>query len=233
LCPGPRRFLFPILDWGYDSIKDFVKHFEQGEGIWNHKFLIVPPANFNKIDYTSSAFPGYVMRPNILCLFRMISGGANAKTFNVVRINPTVFEDPKFEVPNYRSTKTKVASSGFRSHEELLTDSDWQRPVLGHELGHAINEEHILAMKGDPQCKINHNLDRCYGLTPEEVRNIMGSGRELIEINAQPWLDHLEEITGCDPMKCARFMLTDPRVLPLPPNKIPVARPKPAFGLKR
>ena len=163
----------------------------------------------------------------------MISGGANAKTFNVVRINPTVFEDPKFEVPNYRSTKTKVASSGFRSHEELLTDSDWQRPVLGHELGHAINEEHILAMKGDPQCKTNHNLDRCYGLTPEEVRNIMGSGRELIEINAQPWLDHLEEITGCDPMKCARFMLTDPRVQPLPPNKIPVARPKPAFGLKR
>ena len=31
-------FLFPILDWNYDSIKDFVKKFQQGEGIWNHRF---------------------------------------------------------------------------------------------------------------------------------------------------------------------------------------------------
>jgi hypothetical protein len=205
----------------YDSIKDFAKVFQQGEAIWNHNFLIVPPVNFNRLDYTSSAFPGYVMRPNILCLFRMLSGGANAKTFNVVRINPSVFEDPKFEVPNYRTTKTKAASSGFRSHAELLTDDDLQRPVLGHELGHAINEEHILAMKGDAQCKIDPNLGRCYGLTPEEVRNIMGSGREIAEI------------TGCDPINCVTVLLTDSKVRPLPPNKIPVAKPKPAFGLKR
>ena len=224
-------FLFPILDWGYDSIKDFLKIFQQGEAIWNHKFLIVPPLSFDRLDYTSSAFPGYVMRPNILCLFRMTSGGTNAKTFNVVRINPSVFEDPKFEVPNYRTKKTKSASSGFRSHAEMLTDDDLQRPVLGHELGHAINEDHILAMKGDAQCKIDPNLDRCYGLTPEEVRNIMGSGREITEINARPWLDHLQQITGCDPINCVTVLLTDSKIRPLPPSKIPVAKPKPALGL--
>ena len=226
-------YLFPILDWGYDSIKDFVKRFQQGEAIWNHKFLIVPPKDFNKLDFKSSAFPGYVMRPNVLCLFRMISG-KNAKTFNVVRINPEVFEDSSYEVTNLNpNKKPKPARFGFRSHEQFLTDDDLRRSALGHELGHAINEEHILAMEGDAQCKIDPNLDRCYGLTPEEIRNIMGSGREITEINARPWLDHLQKITDCDPIRCVTVMLTDSKVQPLPPSKIPVAKPKLIFGRTR
>jgi hypothetical protein len=106
------------------------------------------------------------MRPNILCLFRMVSGAKASEIFNVVRINPDVFADPKFEVPNYKTKKTKPAKNGFRSHSSLLTDRDVYTAVLGHELGHAINEDHILALKGDAQCKVNPSLDRCYGLTP-------------------------------------------------------------------
>ena len=219
-------YLFPILDWDYDSIKRFVNVFEQGESIWNHKFLIVPPNDFDKLDYTSSAFPGNVMRPNILCLFRMKSGAKHAKTFDVVRINPSVFEDPKFEVPKYRTKETKRVINGFRSHESLLTEGDLHSPVLGHELGHAINEDHILAMKGDAQCKIDPNLSRCYGLTPEEVRNIMGDGTEITEINVRPWVDHLQNLVGGDPMHCKIVMLTDSKVRPLPPRKIPVAKPQ-------
>jgi hypothetical protein len=219
-------YLFPILDWGYDAIMNFVKVFEQGEGIWNRKFLIIPPNDFDKLDYASSAFPGHVLRPNILCLFRMKSGAKISKTFNVVRINPTVFENPKYEVPNYTTKKTKPVADGFRSHASLLTYGDVFTPVLGHELGHALNEDHILVMKGDEQCKINPNLSRCYGLTPEEARNIMGSGTEITEINARPWLDHLQLIVGGDPIRCKLVLLTDPKVTPLPPRKIPVTKPQ-------
>src|SRR6202007_1326046 len=77
---------------------------------------------------------------------------------------------------------------------ESATDRDVYTAVLGHELGHAINEDHSLALKGDAQCKVNPNLDRCYGLTPEEIRNIMGVGTEITEINVGPWIDHLQHI---------------------------------------
>jgi hypothetical protein len=225
-------YLFPILDWGYDSIQKFVKLFQQGEQIWNHKFLIKPPDDFDKLDYSSSAVPGYVLRPNILCLFRMESGAKESATFNVVRINPDVFADSKFEVPNYKTKKTKRAQSGFRSHSSLLTDRDVYTPVLGHELGHAINEDHILALEGDAQCKVNPNQDRCYGLTPEELRNIMGVGTEITEINVGPWIDHLQIMVG-KPMHCKIVMLTDPKMQPLPPRKIPVTKAAPTFGRKR
>ena len=226
-------YLFPILDWGYDSITKFAKLLQQGEQIWNHKFLIKPPDDFDKLDYSSPVFPGYAMRPNILCLFRMVSGARASEIFNVVRINPDVFADPKFEAPNYKTKKTKPAKNGFRSHSSLLTDRDVYTEVLGHELGHAIDEDHILALKGDAQCKVNPNLDRCYGLTPEEIRNIMGVGTEITEINVGPWIDHLQNIAGGDRMHCKIVMLTDPKVQPLPPRKIPMAKSAPGFGRKR
>jgi len=144
-------YLFPILDWGLESITKFVKYFEMGQGIWNRKFLIIPPADFDTLDYTSSVLPGYVMRPNILCLFRMSNNMPSSKSrnYNVVRINPAVFEDPKYQVPNYRTSETKPAKWGFRSHARLLTDRDVFNENLGHELGHALDEGHILALKGD------------------------------------------------------------------------------------
>ena len=228
-------YLFPILDWDLESITKFVKYFEMGQGIWNRRFLIIPPADFDTLDYTSPVFPGYVMRPNILCLFRMSNNMPSRKSrdYNVVRINPAVFEDPKYQVPNYCTSKTKPARWGFRSHERLLTDRDVFNENLGHELGHALNEYHILALKGDAQCKVDQNLQRCYGLTREELRNIMGVGKEITKINAGPWLEHLQYIVGCDPIYSTLVLLTDPNVQPLPPRKIPIAKPKPAFAGRR
>jgi hypothetical protein len=226
-------FLFPILEWGSESIERFRKLFQQGEYIWNHRFLIKPPEDFDKLDFSSPAVPDYVLRPNIICLFRMQAAAKHEEAFSVVRINPEVFENRKFEVPNYSNKKTRFAVDGFQSHEQLLTDRDVFTHVLGHELGHAINEDHIMVLKGDEQCKVNPNADRCYGTTPEEVRNIMGGGTKITAINVKPWIDSLEMIVGGDPMHCNIVMLTDPKVQPLPPRKIPIAKAKTGFGAKR
>jgi hypothetical protein len=229
-------FLFPILDWDSASKQKFTRLFEQGEAIWNHQFLLIPPAGFDRLDYPSPACPGYVMRPNIICLFRMVAGEANAKTFNVVRINPEVFDDPTYRVPNHGTTDThtvkdtKPARWGFRSHEEVLADDDVHHATLGHELGHALNEEHIVALKGDAQCKISPNREVCYGRTPEERANIMGQGKKITADNAKPWLDHLEKITGVERIQCSIVLSTDPKVQALIPTRIPTANKYAAKG---
>jgi hypothetical protein len=236
-------YLFPILDWGYSSIKEFVKLFQQGEQIWNHRFLIKPSDDFDRLDYSTPDLSDCVLRPNILCLFRMVSGAKVSKIFNVVRINPEVLADKKLEMPNLNKTvKPKPARDGFRSHSSLLTYGDVHTPALGHyvfppnlghELGHALTELHILALKGDAQCKVDPNLDRCYGQTLEELRNIMGVGTDITEINVGPWIDHLQIILGGDRMHSKIVMLTDPNVQPLPPRRIPIAKPKPVLGGRR
>ena len=227
-------YLYPILDWGHNERTTFARLFQMGERIWNYKFLIKPPDDWDKLDYSSPALPGYVLRPNILCLFRMVAGAKTSHDINVVRINPEVFEDKKFRVPKYKTgEKREVAQVDFQSHSSLLKDSDVYTPVLGHELGHMISEDHILAMKGDPQCKVNQNLGRCYGLTPEEQANIMGSGRQITKINARPWSDALKDFypEKGKILDTTIVMLTDPKVQPLPPRKI--AKPTSVPGRQR
>ena len=216
-------FLFPILDWGHDEIIKFNKVFQQGEQIWNHRFFLVTPENFDMLDYTSPSVPGVVLHPNILCLFRLVSGLKTSQTISVVRIDPAVFEDTKYEVRNYKTKATRKAMLGFRSHSGLLTEHDVYTPVLGHELGHMIGEDHIMALKGDQQCKVNPGLTRCYGTTPEELRNIMGGGTEITKFNAKPWTDALKDLVGGPPLHCYIFLLTTPGVDPLPPLRV---RPK-------
>ena len=196
---------------------------------------MIPPATSIHLITRVLYSPGMLCDPYLFCLFRMSNNMPSRKSrdYDVVRINPAVFEDPKYQVPNYCTSKTKPARWGFRSHERLLTDRDVFNENLGHELGHALNEYHILALKGDAQCKVDQNLQRCYGLTREELRNIMGVDKEITKINAGPWLEHLQYIVGCDPIYCTRVLSTDPNVQPLPPRKIPIAKPKPAFAGRR
>jgi hypothetical protein len=229
-------YLYPILDWGYKEKTTFAKLFQMGERIWNYNFLIKPPDDWKELDYSSPALPGYSLRPNILCLFRMVAGAKISHDINVVRINPTVYEDKNFRVPKYKTgEKREVPRVDFQSHSTLLKDSDVYTQVLGHELGHMIGEDHILAMKGDAQCKVNPNEQRCYGLTPEERANIMGGGRQMTQINARPWNDALKSFypEKGKILDTTIVMLTDPKVQPLPPRRIADPKPTPAPGRRR
>jgi len=229
-------YLYPILNWGHNEITKFARLFQMGERIWNYKFLIKPPDNWDKLDYSSPALPGYSLRPNILCLFRMVAGAKISHDINVVRINPTVYEDKNFRVSKYKTREKRVVpQAAFQSGSTLLKDSDVYTPVLGHELGHMIGEEHILAMEGDAQCKVNPNLERCYGVggSPEELANIMGGGGQITQINARPWSDALKSFypEKGKILDTTIVMLTDPKVQPLPPRRI--AKPTPVPGRQR
>lgn len=165
---------FPIVPWDAMSKAKFAKVFQTGENIWNYRFVLITPQNYDGLDYESSNLD-WKVRPNVLCLFRLV---------------PAVRAVPHLSIDVVRLEKQDDCQH-FRSHETLYTHMDLYSPAFGHELGHAIGLEHIMVMKGDKQCKANPNAHRCYGVTKAEQATWMGSGKDYITLFAKPWLDRV------------------------------------------
>lgn len=213
-------FLFPILDWDFNSCTRFAKQFAAAEKIWNWQFTLITPKHYKGLDYESWRGDLWYVRPNVLCLFRLVAGGTpNHRPITVVRPDPTVTEVVRFDNPK---VKKKVNANSFRSHSRLYDYLDVWSATLGHEMGHALGMPHIKELKGDAQCiadaKAGKFPDRCYGETEEERRNIMGGGKEIAAINAKPWLDRIHTHTGVAKTQwkvSLDMKTTKPRKIPL------------------
>jgi hypothetical protein len=129
----------------------------------------------------------------VLCLFRLVpEPDANQahRNIKVVRLNTTAGEDLRDWLwgrpPNGVS---------FRSHWELYQWVDVYNNTLYHELGHALGQDHILALQGDVKCKTGDpNADRCY-----EGDNVMGGNSDKVAlINALAWHERIEQHTRKD-----------------------------------
>jgi hypothetical protein len=203
----------PIVDWDLASQMKFQRAFQRGENIWNWQFVLITPQDFDGLDYTCIA-SGWVVRPNVLCLFRLVPNAANAHLrITVVRLDPSV-----------------TSSNSFRSNKALYDHLDVWCPTLGHELGHALGLPHIKELLGDAQCiadaKRGIYPDRCYGETDFEVQNIMGGGTRIYLDNARPWVDRMADHTSL-----AKSAWKPTGIMTMPPRKIPlgvaqVAKPK-------
>ena len=136
--------------------------------------MLTPPRNYSGLDFKHS-LPGHYVRPNVMCALRMEPWGTPHIKITVVRMTgPVAFR----------------ASTEHRPPRNILLDEAApQSPVLGHELGHALGMLHIKALLGDRACVADDNAPRCYGETPQELANIMGTGRDLWPLNAAPWID--------------------------------------------
>jgi len=195
---------FPIVPWDTASKAKFAKDFQGGENIWNYRFVLITPQDYDGLDYESSNLD-WKVRPNVLCLFRLV---------------PAVRAVPHLSIDVVRLEKPDD-NVGFRSHMTLYTHMDLYCNAFVHELGHAIGLEHIMVMKGDKQCKINPNAHRCYGVTKEEKATAMGSGKGMIPLFAKPWLDrvarHTEDLKARPTTGWTATLDTD-----TPPRKIPI-----------
>jgi hypothetical protein len=197
--------LLPIIDWDLEAIMKFQRAFQQGERIWNWQFMLITPRDYDELDYTSTAGSGWIVRPNVLCLFRLVpASGRPHLPITVVRLDPS------------------IPSKSFRSNTVLYDHLDVWSPTLGHELGHALGQGHIKELLGDAECIADAQLgvfpDRCYGETPTERANIMGEGGGISLLNAKPWLDRIGIHTRgrhSDPWTVTTRMNTPPRKIPL------------------
>ena len=174
-------FAHPILDWEERERAAYRKAFQRGEKIWDAQFLLTPPRNYNDLDFFSKSRPGFKVRPNVICAFRMQPASNPHIRITAVKIDYA--NDP----------------GGFRAHSRMYHQTVPWTHTLGHELGHALGMPHIRSMLGDEKCIAdearNIASDRCYGETPAEKANIMGAGATLWTLNAKPWLERIASHT--------------------------------------
>jgi hypothetical protein len=195
------KFAHDITDWDDQSRAAFTKRMWLSQKIWTYKFLLIPPPNYSGLDFKHPQ-PGLCVRPNVMCALQMQSFGAPHIRITVVRVaeGPMPFTESTNDAP---------------PRNILITESAPQTPVLGHELGHALGMKHIKVLLGDKACMAHDNAERCYGETPQELANIMGQGRDLWPINAQPWIERIMLHTNTRPdlWKPSMDLRTPPQIL--------------------
>ena len=189
-------YVWPIVDWDARSQEAFKKRYELATGFWNRRFLIRPPAEFDALDFRCDAVPNCVIRPNILCLFRMEASRENAHTVDAVRLNYEHYDEG--EIQNISAGKpSKQFRAGFGAHSQLLEDRQPYN-IIGHEVGHAIGLDHIGVMKHYPECKKHEDRNKqiCYGkgkdrLDPMGAPILPGEKPVWSDFDSEPWRNHL------------------------------------------
>ena len=169
-----------ITDWDDQSRSNFTRLMWRSQKIWTYKFMLIPPLNYDGLDFRHP-LPGHYVRPNVMCALQMEPWGPPHIRITVVRAAmPEAFTH---------------ATSRTPPRNMLLEEAAPRSPVLGHELGHVLGMRHIKAILGDQACLADDNAPRCYGETALELANIMGAGRDLWPLNAAPWIERIASHT--------------------------------------
>jgi hypothetical protein len=215
-----KEHLFPVLDWDDKSKADFELAFLKAEEHWNYQFQLTTPSDYDRLDYDSRDL-NWIVRPNVLCLFRLHINRPRFQTeITVVRLD----RDRGF-------ISFLPSPSTFRSHSRLYADSDVGDVTVGHELGHAIGQSHILGLEwiysegtqGKDKCVIapDHDTgdDDCYEDSKGDGSNWMGSGNKIHMFNAISWQKRI--VNHCPGTRWLDWNSTTNTETP--PRKIPAA----------
>jgi hypothetical protein len=223
-------YWFPIRDWDPNSKTDFRNRFGDYEKVWNWQFVLITPRTYDGLDVTTMQGAGWVLRPNVLCLFRLgVDKGTPQVTLNVYRLDRTATKATKPGQPDKQLAAFYTANkSPFRSDAMNYVDMDvFDYPTIAHELGHRLDQDHILGLKsrvgeagGDATCRNGtpgQGANKCYG-TGMDGENVMGSGKRIFLINAISWLERIAEHT-----KTLKTSWTPTGIMTTPPRRMPLS----------
>lgn len=202
---------FPLKDWNLVAEANFERRFRRGQEFWDRKFTLVTPRDYDGFDYECRAGAGWLCRPNVICAFDLRPGRPAHLTLDVVR--------PEFGLLD--SYFALFGDDAFRDNAALYEEKSVTSKTLWHELGHALGQLHILALKGDARCMVDINADRCY-----EGDNIMGSGNRLEPVNALLWRKLIALHTGAAEGRWAVMMSPAVPARRVPLAAAPVGRPR-------
>lgn len=184
-----------IVRWGAKWSTWTTKFRRDCEKAWHGKFWLKCPDSLTKWDYTDK---GVTYRPNIWCRFRLKlvnSAGAAHHSIQCVRLDSAV--------PFFRS------HSGLYDHRDIVPVPQAhgsKKKTHVHEVGHLLGLPHVGVDGpigiGWAKCLINvavggsTNDSVCYGASPEEKRDIMGSGSVIRPWHAAPWQEAIGKFSG-------------------------------------
>lgn len=198
-----------VCNWDAPSRHAFQERFLATQKIWDDRFVLITPKNYDGLDYGSMIGQGWHIRPNVVCFFRVYVDPTNYHhTIHVVRLEPTFLED----------VGAAPATPRFRGSSSLYASNSSAR-ALGEEIGHALHQPHVRGHFGLSQCRLGaacENDERSEGENDSRLGNIMGSGTALTEANAVSWTERVAQHTGTDADAWeARMEATRPRKVPL------------------
>lgn len=200
-----------IVRWDTESWASFRRRYQStGQAFWTGKFWLITPDYHAAMDKTDR---GVVYRPNVWCRMRLVlensPGGAHT-TIDVVRLAPT--------------------ERWFGSHAQLYDSRDLDPVAKGarmlqrahvHEIGHLLGLGHSAEHRQACLDTGNTNSNICYGTTPEEVDDVMGSGMNLGPHHAVPWMQAMGQFSHLDQAVWAPMMI---RHYPRTPQDIAAGR---------
>ncbi len=204
---------FGITEWDFASAREFAHKFQRGQAFWDRKFMLITPDDFEYFDYQlpDNKKDKTAWRPNVLCRFELLSVPTRDIDGDGIDSEPKVHLD-------LDAVRTEWSPWNFRSHMWLYDEGDVDEDTLFHEIGHALDQDHIQALLGlDKTCSIDDSRQgagHCYD-TPGFGANVMGRGDELVLENAKPWVDLIARhtVTRKADWKVSRDVVSPPRLV--------------------